>query len=93
MLPHQEITHKIIGCCFDVINELGAGFLESVYENALMVAFQEKGIFAETQVPLNVFYHENNVGHFIADIVVEKTILLELKTVKKALTGASGTGY
>ncbi|NQU05444.1 MAG: GxxExxY protein [Calditrichaeota bacterium] len=85
MLPYQESTHKIIGCCFEVINELGAGFIESVYEKALFIALQEKGLHAEEQVPLNVFFRKHNVGHFIADIIVEKVVLLELKAVKKLL--------
>jgi len=85
MLLHQEITREVIGCCFEVINELGAGFLESVYENALLIALQEKGIYVEAQVPLNVFFREHNVGHFIADIIVERVVLLELKAVKELL--------
>ena len=85
MLPYQDTTHKIIGCCFEVINELGTGFLESVYEKALFIALQEKGLNAEEQVPLNVFFREYNVGHFIADIVVDKAVLLEIKAVKNLL--------
>lgn len=85
MLPYQDITHKIIGCCFEVINELGAGFIESVYENALLIELQEKGLHAEAQVPLNVFFRKQNVGHFISDIIVEGVVLLELKAVKKLL--------
>ena len=85
MLPYKDTTHEIIGCCFEVINELGAGFIESVYEKALLIALQEKGLQVEAQVPLNVFFRKHNVGHFIADIVVEGVVLLELKAVKKLL--------
>ena len=85
MLPLQEITHKIIGCCFDVINELGSGFVESVYKKALLIALQENGLPAEEQVPLNVFFRKQNIGFFIADIIVDKKVLLELKAVKKLL--------
>lgn len=85
MLHHQEITHKIIGCCFEIINELGAGFIESVYEKSLLIALQENGLHAENQVPLNVFFRKHNVGHFIADIIVKDTVLLELRAIKKLL--------
>ena len=85
MLPYQDVTHEIIGCCFEVINELGEGFLESVYGKVLLIALQEKGLHVEAQVPLNVFFRKYNVGHFIADLVVERSVLLELKAVKKIL--------
>ena len=85
MLPYQDITHEIIGCCFEVINELGEGFVESVYEKALLIALKEKDLHAEAQVPLNVFFRNHNVGHFISDIIVEGVVLLELKAVKKLL--------
>ncbi len=85
MLPYQDVTHEIIGCCFEVINELGAGFIESVYQKAVLIALQEKGMHVEAQVPLNVFFRKYNVGHFIADLVVERTVLLELKAVMKLL--------
>lgn len=80
---HQEITEKIIGCCFDVINELGSGFLESVYEKALVVILQEKGLKVVSQAPISVEFRGQVVGEFFADILVENKIVVELKAVKK----------
>jgi len=79
---HEEITEKIIAACFDVSNELGAGFLESVYEKALLIALMDRGLNAQSQVPLQVTFRGQIVGDFFADIVVENKILLELKAVK-----------
>jgi len=79
----EELTEKILGASFEVINELGNGFLESVYEKSLLFVLQEKGLAAEAQVPLKVKFRDHFVGEFFADIVVERTILLELKAVKK----------
>ena len=79
---HEEITEKIIAACFDVSNELGAGFLESVYEKALLIALMDRGLGTQSQVPLQVMFRGQIVGDFFADIVVENKILLELKAVK-----------
>ena len=79
---HSDLTYKIIGCAMEVHKELGAGFLEKVYENALMLAFKEEGILAETQKPLKVKFHGIIVGDYCADIIVEDKILLEIKAVK-----------
>ena len=80
---HQEITEKIIGCCFDVINELGSGFLESVYEKSLVVVLQEKGLKVVSQASISVEFRGQVVGEFFADILVEDKIVVELKAVKK----------
>lgn len=77
-----EITEQILSACFEVSNELGHGFLESVYERSLLVALAHKGLKAESQVPLQVDFRGQKVGEFFADIVVEGRILLELKAVK-----------
>lgn len=79
---YEDITEQIISACFDVINELGAGFLESVYEKALLVALREKGLAAQAQIPLKVTFRGQNVGDFVADIIVEDKVLLELKAIK-----------
>jgi GxxExxY protein len=84
-LLHEELTGKILEACFEVSNELGAGFLESVYEKALLVALRQQGIEARAQVPMNVVFRDQVVGEFFADIVVEDKVVLELKAVK-ALT-------
>src|SRR6185312_9064671 len=77
---HSELTETIIGIFYDVYNELGFGFLESVYRNSLRLALLEKGLSVGQEVPVSVFFHGHNVGDFRADLVVNKTILVELKT-------------
>ena len=75
----DELTKKIIGCAMDVHRELGAGYLEKVYENALMHALRNAGLNAVQQVPIKARYRGETVGDFIADIVVEQSVILELK--------------
>ena len=79
---HTEVTEAVIGCVFDVIKELGSGFLESVYEKALLLALKQKGLSAVAQQPLSVMFRGDNVGEFFADLVVEQKVLVELKAVK-----------
>jgi GxxExxY protein len=79
---HEELTEKILNACFIVSNELGCGFLESVYQKALLIVFEEMGLMAQSQIPLKVMYHNRIVGEFYPDIIVENTVLLELKAVK-----------
>lgn len=79
---HEELTEKILKACFEVSNELGSGFLESVYEKALLIALAEKGLNAQSQIPLRVMYHGQIVGDFYPDIIVENVVLLELKAIK-----------
>ncbi|MBZ5530532.1 MAG: GxxExxY protein [Acidobacteriia bacterium] len=77
---HSELTETIIGVFYDVYNELGYGFLESVYRNALKLALAEKRLKIETEVPVPVYFRGEKVGDFRADMVVNGCILLELKT-------------
>jgi GxxExxY protein len=77
----NDLTYKIRGAIFEVNKVLGHGFLEKVYENALMVEFRLQGIKAESQVPVEVLYKGEEVGEYIADIVVEDQIILELKAI------------
>lgn len=79
---HEELTGKILEACFEVINELGAGFLEGVYEEALLIALRQKGIEARSQVPLKVRFRGAIVGDFCADILVEGKVIIELKAAK-----------
>ncbi len=65
--------------------ELGPGFLEKVYENALMILFEENGIVAQAQLPIKVHFHARIVGDFIADILVENSIIVELKAHERIL--------
>jgi len=77
-----EITEKILSACFEVSNELGHGFLESVYEKALTIALRDQGLNAENQVALQVKFRHQDVGNFYADVIVEEKVLLELKAAK-----------
>lgn len=77
------LTQKVIGCAFTVYNKMGFGFLESVYEKCLQIELNKENIPAEFQKPIKVFYEGYNVGDFIADILVENTIIVELKSVSK----------
>lgn len=78
---HEELTSKIHEACFEVSNELGVGYIESVYEKALQVALIQKGFSLERQIPLKVDFRGVTVGDFAADMVVEGKVLLELKAV------------
>lgn len=78
----EGLTRSIIGCAFSVSNELGSGFLESVYENAMMVALNEQGIAVRAQVPINIYFREEEVGVFFADLLAEDRVIVELKAVK-----------
>jgi GxxExxY protein len=82
----KRLTEQIIGCAYRVHKELGAGFLESVYENALLIELSEAGLAAAQQVPLPVYYSGKIVGDFCADIVVDERVILELKAVRKLTT-------
>jgi GxxExxY protein len=77
----DDITYGINGAIFEVNRELGVGFLEKVYENALMVELESRKLKAESQVPITVRYKGVEIGEYFADIVVEKQVLLELKAV------------
>ncbi len=79
----NDITYGIRGAIFEVNRVLGPGFLEKVYENALLIELRTRGYKAESQVPIIVYYKENVVGEYIADILVEGTVIVEVKTVEK----------
>ncbi len=82
---HSELTEQIIGAVYDVYNEMGFGFLESVYRNALHLALLEKGLAVEPEFPITVFFRGKNVGNFQADLLVNKSVLVELKTSETIL--------
>ncbi len=81
-MKHAELTEKIIGVFYDVYNELGRGFLESVYENSLCIALQEAGLSCDQQSVIEVSFRGKLVGDFRADLIVENKVPLELKTVR-----------
>jgi len=81
-MEFEGITEKIIGCAYKVYNTMGYGFLESVYEKCLLIELKKAGLKSEYQKPIIVNYEGEVVGNFIADIFVEDSIILELKSVK-----------
>ena len=81
-MKKEDLTYKIRGAIFEVNSVLGHGFLEKVYENALMMELQDKGQKAECQVPITVKYKNREVGEYFADIVVDEEVILELKAVE-----------
>lgn len=85
MVLHEELTGEILGACFEVGKELGHGFLEAVYERALAIALRQRGLAVVTQVPLEVMFRGQVVGEYVADMVVEDQVLVELKAVKTLL--------
>jgi GxxExxY protein len=76
---YEDITKKIFEACFEVSNEPGIGYPESVYEKALLIALRQKSLKAENQIPLQVKFRGEVVGEFFVDILVENKILIELK--------------
>jgi len=78
----NDITYAVRGAVFEVNRALGAGFLEKVYENALLVELRKRGLKADSQVPIKVSYKEEVVGEYIADILVEDKVIVELKAVE-----------
>ena len=82
-MQNKEITEKIISCAYRVYNKMGFGFLESVYEKCLLIELRKAGLKAIAQQAITVRYDGEIVGEFVADIVVEDTIILELKSVRR----------
>lgn len=78
----DELTERVIGCAHRVHNTLGTGFLEKVYENALGIELGEAGLSVKQQHPIPVIYHGKVVGDFIADLMVEARLIVELKAVQ-----------
>ena len=79
----EDITREIIGAAFEVYKILGYGFLEKVYENALLIELQLRELKVESQKPIRIRYKDKPVGDYIADVVVEEKVLVELKAEKE----------
>jgi GxxExxY protein len=79
----NEISHEIIGAAFEVGNVLGPGFLEKVYENALVKELGARGFSAKQQVALEILYKGEGVGQYVADLVVNDKVMVELKVVQE----------
>ena len=82
---HEEITSQIIAAFFAVYNTLGYGFLEKVYENALVLELQRKGLAAQKQIPIKVKYAGQIIGEYFADLLVEDKVIVELKAADKII--------
>ena len=78
-LLHSELSRIILGCCFEVAKELGCGFLEKIYKNALLIAMRQKGLMVEIEQSYEVMFRQHKIGKYIADLVVENLIVVELK--------------
>jgi GxxExxY protein len=80
---YKELTQKIIKIFYRVYNNLGYGFLEKVYENAMMIEFKKEGIFAVAQFGIKVFYEGEVIGEYYADILVDNKVIVEIKAAKR----------
>jgi GxxExxY protein len=81
-LKHSDLTEKVIGVFYDVYNELGHGFLESTYAQAMVVALEESGLSSMREVPVPVWFRGRKVGQYYADLIVEGVVLLDLKAAR-----------
>ena len=82
-MEYKDITETVIGCAYRVYNKMGFGFLESVYEKCFLIELRKAGLDTESQEPITVYYDGEIVGEFVADIIVNDTIILELKSVRR----------
>ncbi len=84
-MKYSELTEKILCCCFEVMKELGPGFLESVYKNALLIVMRQAGLQVETERHFEVIFRGQMIGRYSADLVVENLIIIELKSCEYLL--------
>ncbi|MBI9085436.1 MAG: GxxExxY protein [Desulfobacterales bacterium] len=82
-MEKEDLTHKVIGCAYQVYNTLGFGFLESVYRKAMVVELEAGGIRTEQESPLRVAYRDQIVGDFFVDLLVEGELIVELKSLER----------
>ena len=85
-MEYEHLTEKIIGCAYKVYNKMGFGFLESVYEKCMIIELEKAGLRVECQKPILVYYEGEKVGEFFADLFVEDSIIIELKSVRNLVT-------
>ena len=81
-MEYEELTHKIIGCAYNVFNELGFGFLESVYKKAMLIELTKNNLKVEAEKSLKVYYDNQIVGDFYIDLYIEDKVVVELKSVE-----------
>lgn len=79
---HSDLTEKILKAYYTVYNKLGYGFLEKVYENAMMIELLKLGLDCDRQKPIDVYYDEKRIGEYYADIIVEDKVIVELKAAE-----------
>ncbi len=84
-MEYEKVTETIIGCAYRVYNKMGFGFLESVYEKCLLIELRKADLDTETQQPITVYYEGEVVGEFIADIMVNDAVIIELKSVRRII--------
>lgn len=84
-MEHENLTHEIIGCAYRVFNQLGFGFLESVYKKALIHEIGKNSLKVEAEKSLSVYYDNVLVGEFFADLYIQDSVIVELKSVQKIL--------
>ena len=82
-MKHKEITEKIIKAYYNVYNTMSFGFLEKVYENAMIIELRKQGLKAVRQKPILVYYDDEIVGEYFADLIVEEKVIIELKAKGK----------
>jgi GxxExxY protein len=87
---HQELTRRILVSFFDVYNELGRGFLESVYVESLRLALLDVGLQSEREVPIKVHFRGAVAGQFYADLVVERSVIVEIKVARTIIPAHEG---
>lgn len=80
---NKDVSEIVIGCAFKIHNSLGTGFLEKVYENALVIELQRAGLSVRQQVPITVYYREQAVGEYFADLLIEDALVVEVKAVQQ----------
>ena len=82
IFPHQELTKSLIGIYYDVYNELGYGFLEKVYHKAMIIELNKRGFEVEQEKKIKVFYKNEIVGEYVPDLIINKSVIIELKYVE-----------
>ena len=82
-MKYEKLTEKIISCAYKIYNKMGYGFLETVYKKCLFIELNKLKLRVEIENPITVYYDNKIVGKYFADIIVEDTIILELKSVRR----------
>ncbi len=84
-MEYEKVTETVIGCAYRVYNKMGFGFFESVYEKCLLIELRKAGLDTETQKPITVYYEGEVVGEYVADIMVNDAVIIELKSVRRII--------